>query len=128
MTTSTDASNTGTTERPNRLRSGYLPAEQRTLNHWFDTAAFVLPAPFTFGNTPRNALHGPGRVNFDLAVHRQFAIRERFRLTFRAEAFNALNHPQFSNPNAVSGSTLAGVIGSTLVAQRQVQLGLRLAF
>ncbi len=84
VTTSTDPSNTGTTGRPNRSASGYLPADQRTLNHWFDTAAFSLPAQFTFGNTPRNALHSPGRVNLDLAVHRQVAFRERFRLTFRA--------------------------------------------
>ena len=128
ITTSTDPSNTGTTERPNRLRSGHLPADQRTINHWFDTAAFVLPAQFTFGNAPRNALHGPGRYNFDTAIHRQFAITERFRLTFRAEAFNAFNHPQFSNPNGTIGSALAGTINSTIVPQRQLQLGLRLAF
>jgi hypothetical protein len=125
---STDASNTGATERPNRIASGYLPDNQRTINHWFDTAAFVAPAQYTFGNSPRNALHGPGRVNLDLAVHRQFAIRERIRLSFRAEAFNAANHPQFSNPNATIGNSLAGVISSTIVPQRQVQLGLRLTF
>src|SRR5207248_6031792 len=97
VTMSTDPSNTGTTERPNRVSSGYLPDSQRTLNRWFDITAFLLPAQFTFGNTPRNALHGPGRLNYDLAIHRQFAIRERFKLTFRAEAFNTFNHPQFSN-------------------------------
>ena len=125
---STDASNTGTTERPNRTASGYLPQSQRAINHWFDTAAFTAPTAYTFGNTPRNALHGPGRVNSDLSVHRQFALRERFRLTFRLEAFNAFNHPQFSNPNSTIGNSLAGVISSTIVAQRQIQLGLRLTF
>jgi hypothetical protein len=128
ITISTDASNTGATERPDRLRSGYLPSDQQTINRWFDPTAFVLPAQFTFGNTSRNALHGPGRLNFDIAIHRQFRIAERLRLTFRAEAFNAFNHPQFNNPNGTIGSALAGVISSTIVPQRQLQLGLRLTF
>jgi hypothetical protein len=128
ITTSTDPSNTGTTARPDRLRSGYLPSDQQTINHWFDTSAFVLAPQYAFGNAARNALHGPGRANFDIALHRQFVIRERFRLTFRGEAFNAFNHPQFSNPNGTIGSALAGTITSTLVPQRQIQLGLRLAF
>ncbi len=128
ITTNTDPSNTGATERPNRLRSGILPSDQQNIYHWFDVAAFVLPPQFTFGNTPRNALHGPGRLDFDLAVHRQFDIGDRYHLTFRAEGFNAFNHPQFSNPNGTIGSALAGTISSTIVPQRQLQLGLRLAF
>lgn len=128
ITTNTDPSNTGATERPNRLRSGILPSDQQNIYHWFDVAAFVLPPQFTFGNTPRNALHGRGRLDFDLAVHRQFDIGDRYHLTFRAEGFNAFNHPQFSNPNGTIGSALAGTISSTIVPQRQLQLGLRLAF
>jgi hypothetical protein len=128
ITTSTDASNTGTTGRPNRLRSGVLPAGERSLSHYFDVAAFQAPAPFTFGNSPRNVGQGPGRVNFDISAHRQFMIRERASLQFRVELFNAFNHPQFGDPNGVIGAQLAGVISSTIVDQRQIQLGLRLAW
>jgi hypothetical protein len=128
LTTSRDPSNTGATSRPDRLRSGYLPSDQRTLDHWFDVAAFAIPADFTFGNAARNVLHGPGRVNFDLALHRDFRVRESLRLQFRAEMFNAFNHPQFSDPNGTIGSALAGVISGTITPQRQIQFGLRLAF
>jgi len=83
---------------------------------------------FTFGNAPRNVGQGPGRVNFDISAHRQFTIRERASLQFRLELFNAFNHPQFGDPNGVIGTSLAGVISSTIVDQRQIQLGLRLAW
>ena len=128
ITTSTDASNTGATGRPNRLSSGVLPADQRTVSHYYDVAAFQLPAAFTFGNAPRNVGQGPGRVNLDISAHRQFTIRERASLQFRLELFNAFNHPQFGDPNGVIGTPLAGVISSTIVDQRQIQLGLRLAW
>src|SRR5262249_26935132 len=128
ITTSTDASNTGATGRPDRIGSGVLPADQRSVSHYYDVAAFRLPAPFTFGNSPRNVGQGPGRVNFDFSAHRQFAIHERASLQFRAELFNAFNHPQFGDPNGVIGNPLAGVISSTIVDQRQIQFGLRLAW
>ncbi len=128
VTASRDSSNTGTTARPNRLRNGVLPRGERTLNRYFDVSAFEIAPDFGFGNSARNPLYGPGRVNFDLAVHRDFALAERARLQFRGELFNAFNTPQFGEPNAVIGNPLAGVIGGAISGPRQIQFGLKLVF
>ncbi|MGH9383439.1 MAG: hypothetical protein ACRD2N_04025, partial [Vicinamibacterales bacterium] len=62
----------GPAQRPDQLRDPNLPADQRRAERWFDTAAFVLQAPFTFGNAPRRDwswIHQPGpgaRQNLDL--------------------------------------------------------------
>jgi len=122
-----DASNTGTTERPNRIGSGILATGQ-SINDWFDLADFVAPAAYTFGNSGRDILRGPGLTNLDLGLSRVVPIRERFRLEFRAEAFNLLNTPQFGLPNATLGTATAGTITTTVNAQRELQLALRLAF
>jgi len=122
-----DASNTGTTERPNRIGSGILATGQ-SINDWFDLADFVAPAAYTFGNSGRDILRGPGLTNLDLGLSRVVPIRERFRLDFRAEAFNLLNTPQFGLPNATLGTATAGTITTTVNAQRELQLALRLAF
>src|SRR5215470_5792086 len=54
--------------RPNLVGDPNLPADERTLTHWFNTAAFVNPAAFTFGNSPRSVLRGPGFVTTDLTL------------------------------------------------------------
>jgi len=71
----------------------------------FNPNAFTDPpfGPNTFiplrqGNTPRNFLRGFGAMQWDLAVHRTFPLREAFKLQFRAELFNVLNHPNFGSP------------------------------
>ena len=46
--------------RPNLVGDPELPSSERTLNRWFNTAAFANPAAFTFGNSPRSVLRGPG--------------------------------------------------------------------
>ena len=71
---------------------------------WFDTAAFVNPAQFTFGNSARNVLRAPGRVNFDLMLAKQIPITERIRLDFRTEAFNLTNTPPLGFPGATIGT------------------------
>jgi len=54
--------------------------------------------PLRQGNLPRNALRAFGAAQWDLAVHREFPIRERAKLQFRGEMFNILNHPNFAPP------------------------------
>ncbi len=132
----TTASNTlGTfegTQRPNwdgstQTVSG--PIADR-LNNYFNTAAFTTPAPFTYGNAGRllPSLRGPGVVNLDLSLDKEFSVFERVRLQFRAEAFNALNHPLFGLPGVVIGSSTAGVVSQQLNLPRDVQFGLKLLF
>jgi len=117
----------GGTQRPNRVASGYLPAGQQTIDHWFDTSAFVAPAQFTFGNSGTGILTGPSYFNVDLGLVRHFSIRERFGLDIRGEWFNAFNHANFNSPNASIGTPQAGVISSTFPA-RIIQLAAKVTF
>jgi hypothetical protein len=118
--------------RPDRLQNGSL--DSPTPTRWFDTSlntagsAWATPAQFTFGNSGRNILRGPGRVNLDFSLFKSFQLTEKFRLQFRAETFNITNTPQFDVPNASIGSPNAGIITNTLGNPRQLQFALRLSF
>jgi len=120
-------SNTGGPDRPNAVGEWRLSKGERSLDRWFNTAAFAPNAPFTFGNAGRNLLEGPGEVNFDFALYKSFAVREHMRLQFRAEAFNATNTPLFGVPNAQVGNAVFGQIGGAS-RPRNFQLGLKLVF
>ena len=71
-----------------------------------NTAAFLPPQPGSLGlESGRNWLTGPGVNNLDLSIQKSFALHGRSRLEFRADAFNALNHTQFSGVNATANYT-----------------------
>jgi hypothetical protein len=123
-----DTTNTGTTARPDRIGSGALPSSERGPQSWFDQSAFVSPTAYTFGNSGRNILAGPGFHNIDLGLARFVTLTERWNLEFRAEAFNLLNTPQFGLPNTTLGVATTGVISSVINPQREIQLALRIAF
>ena len=91
-------------------------------------AAWGIPQQFTFGNSARNVLYGPGRVNFDWSLFKNFGITENSKVQFRAEMFNLFNTPQFDLPNSSIGNPAAGRITSTVGNNRQVQLALRFSF
>ncbi|HEU0122176.1 MAG TPA: TonB-dependent receptor [Bryobacteraceae bacterium] len=114
-------------DRPNRIANGNLPASERSIDRWFDLAAFASPAQFTFGNSGRGILVGPGSINTDFGLQREFPFGESRRVQFRWEMFNAFNRANFSTPNSAIGNALAGVISSTAPA-RVMQLGLKLYF
>ena len=128
--------NTGTgSQFPNRIGSGLLSDSERSLDRWFDATGFATPAIYTFGNSGRNILRGPGTKQLDLSLFKSFPIGEHGpRVEFRAEAFNALNTPQFNNPNAsigfagVAKITAAGSPSTYQRTSRQVQLALKLYF
>jgi hypothetical protein len=94
-----------------------------TINEWFNTAAFAQPAFGTFGNSGRSILRGPGRNNLDLGLFKNFGIGPT-TLQFRAEAFNALNHPQWNTVSQNLTSSNFGVVTSARDA-RIVQLGVK---
>jgi hypothetical protein len=121
-------------------QSPYLP--NATPSRWLNPAAFTeAPAGF-FGNLGRDTIQGPGIFNMDMEVHKVFRMpyKEGHLLTFRLETFNTLNHPNWGMPSlnilsgaAVPGQPLAahanfGVVGSTQVGMRQIQLGLKYTF
>ena len=127
-TLSTDPTGTSTTARPDRIADGNLPTSQRTRTHWFDTSAFVAPACACFGNSGRNILRGPGFVDLDISLVREFRFRERFRIQLRGESFNLANHPNFGLPNTAIGNPSVGIITSVINPERQNQLAMKFFF
>jgi hypothetical protein len=95
---------------------------------WFDTSVFSAPSPNRFGYAGRNLFSGPGLVNLDASLFRNFTVRERYRLQFRAEAFNVTNTPHFNNPGGGFGSPTFGVVTSGIDDSRGIQLGLKMSF
>ena len=71
-----------------------------------NAAAFSIPSSGE-GTEPRNALRGFGYSNVDLGVRKKIRITDAIALQVRAEAFNALNHPNFANPSPFEGANLA---------------------
>ena len=122
---------------------GPVYASNKTTADWFNRAAFVEAPPGTYGNVGRNTVSAPGIFGLDAELHKEWAMpyREGHRLQFRFEAFNVLNHPDWSSPtlNILSGAAFAGqpstaarsgfgVISGTAIAMRQLQLGLKYVF
>jgi hypothetical protein len=103
-----------------------------TPTHYYDPCAFLLPPAGTYGNLGRNPLTGPGLSELDLSLFKDIPVTERFKLQFRAELFNVLNHANFGIPSAslfsASGAYVgsAGVIANTITTARQIQFGLKL--
>lgn len=116
--------------RPNRLACAALPESERSLMRWFDTSAFVRPAPNTFGNDSRSqdCVRAPGLWSIDFLLAKQFRFAERFKLDMRGEFFNALNHFNPGGPNTQVGNNAIGTITGAQTGPRNVQLSLRLSF
>jgi hypothetical protein len=120
----------GLVYRPNITGDPMLPASQRTVQQYFNTANVQIPTDVTqpFGNAGRNIARSNGLFQLDLGLHKDFALPwEGKHLEFRAESFNALNKTNFKAANANRSSSAFGTITSTFPA-RQMQFALRFAF
>jgi hypothetical protein len=98
--------------------------------NFFDTASFVAPAQYTFGNLGRTVAIGPGAVISDLSVLKSFSVREGQRLQFRLEMLNFINRANFGLPNQSRGVANFGRV-NTLINGNQariIQLGLHYKF
>ncbi len=123
--------------RPNRLANGALPENQRTVDRYFDTAAFqrLSPTAGTAGFVPNQAfgdsgigvMRGPSLKNLDFNLSKTFAVTEKHSLQFRAEFFNSLNHPSFSVPGVEIGGGY-GAIAATATEARIIQFALKYRF
>lgn len=145
-------------------RPDILPGVNPILPHWTPTTGYLNPAAFSypamtaadpngyFGDLGRDQVYGPGFWNYDFSTTKNFQLRERMTLQFRAEFFNIFNHPNFALPSNVitpgfladhvtpnPNASTAGLITQTPdVAQgnpglggggpRVMQFGLRLQF
>jgi hypothetical protein len=124
-----DIPNTGAqTYRPN-LVAGQDPNDgPQTIQQWFNTAAFAVPANYTYGNAGRNIVIGPGIFNTDMSLIRNVMMGGGRSLQFRLEAFNVFNHPIWGDPNMAVTSPQYGTINSTRTPMRELQLGVKFAF
>jgi hypothetical protein len=142
-----DSNTNGVADRPNAIGDWHLPNPGP--DRWFNTCTllangtrkFCLPGDNVvwqqvangFGNEGRNVLRGPTLKNFDLGLHRDFHVTERFLVQFRAEAFNLANHPNFNLPEFRISQNAYGTISGTAFpfqtgAQRQIQFAAKLVF
>lgn len=115
----------GPAQRPNVM--GDPNSGPKRPDQWFNTTIFSLPALYTFGNAPRNAVIGPGLREFDFSLQKEITVRELARLQFRAETYNLTNTPNFNIPNRTAFTANFGRISSAQDS-RQLQFALKLAF
>jgi len=141
----TDANAAGTSGGPQRPDpvpgvSFYLDNDNDATT-WLNPAAFQLPAEGTFGSLARGSVRSPKLVNLDVSISKNWRFGERYGLQFRAELFNAFNHPNFvgwvanlglqnniNDPNF--GRPTNGAFGTLNAAQapREIQFGLKFLF
>ncbi len=127
-----------------------LPKSERTVERYFNIAAFAPPGVggptpnnpaavqgiLALGNTPNTFGRGPGLNNWDLSLFKNIPVREKLTMQFRAEAYNAFNHTQFSAVNTTpkwtyaTGAVTAAQFGQITAARdpRILQFALRLNF
>jgi carboxypeptidase family protein len=128
-----DTANAGTVLGENPIRANYdgLPVYgpgTHTAQEWFNTAAFLAPPAYTFGNVGRNTVYGPGLQTMDLALLRQFTLTEKWRFQIRGEFFNALNQVNLGTPNRFVNTPQFGTITEAATPGREIQLSARLSF
>jgi len=141
-----------TSERPDLVGNPYTGVcpngtNVGTPSCWFNPTAFAVPPPGQFGDAGRNILRGPGFAQFDLALQKDFQLREGIKIALGVEGYNLFNHPNFAVPsNTQSPLTLGGNgdavfqdatgnlaknvgrIFTTVGTGRQIQLGARFTF
>jgi outer membrane receptor protein involved in Fe transport len=120
--------------RPNLLGNPNAGAPH-TVNEWFNTSPGLYQTPpstlqayteglnpiVTIGTAGREPILGPGIDSWDLGIYKNFPFRESYSFQFRAEMFNAFNHPVFGPPNTSYGNPSFGRITSAAPG-REVQL------
>ncbi len=107
--------------RPNTTgKTKYIKKLSPTTNSWFDTTQFSAPidawaggANQGWGNTSKDAIVGPRRVNFTTSLYKSFAFGERAHFDLKFESFNTFNHTQPTGVNASFGSSNFGQITGT---------------
>ena len=113
--------------RPTVIANPVLPKDQRDFYHAFNTAAFSIPPPGTFGNAGRNTIVGPGSSNVSLALLRSVTLGRTRSLSFQIQANNIFNTVQFATIDTVVNSPTFGEVTATR-PMRRVQLVIRLRF
>ena len=107
------------------------------LSNWVNSASVCAPpvvgadGSAGYGSAGQSIMNGPGQLNSDFSIGKRSRVgglREAAELSFRVEFYNALNHPQFSNPGTIYRTASFGVITQTAVAPRLIQFGIKYLF
>ncbi len=121
----------GYTNRPDQVAKINYPKTQK---QWFNTNAFAAPIPAWagganqgFGDAHKDAIVGPGRLNFDTSLYKSFALTEGMHVEMRFESFNTFNHTEFNGVNESLGAGQFGQVTSTW-DPRVLELGGKFVF
>jgi hypothetical protein len=129
VTTGSDTANTGKYQgRPDVIGDPILPVSERSVDRWFNTAAFRVPQKYTYGTSGAMVLEDDGKTLVDVSVAKNFKVVESQTLQFRTEFFNLPNFINFNGPNTnmSSGTAFGKITGAS--AARQIQFALRYMF
>jgi hypothetical protein len=120
--------NSGNYERANVV--GNIQRNPHTKAEWFNTAAYAVPAQYTYGNGGTNTQQEQRWINLDTSIIRSFPIWREKQFQFRAEAFNLFNHPIFGQPgNDLHNPNSFGAIGTSQAnTNRQLQFSGKIIF
>jgi hypothetical protein len=133
LNTDTDNTSAQGPRRPDLIKPLSYNCGADRLIGCIDRSSFAIPGNiaagiFAYGNAGRNIFRGPHMFNTDMSLFKVFQIKERFRFTFRAEAFNVWNNPEFANPNANIEAPTFGNITATSTGARAIQFGAKISF
>lgn len=128
-----DTANAGTVVGENPIRANLtgqkiFGAGTRNSTTWMNPKAFAAPPAYTYGNSSRNMVYGPGLQSLDAGIVREFSIAEKARFEARAEFFNALNHTNLGTPNRFVNTASFGSITEASTPGREIQLSGRISF
>jgi len=122
-------------QRPDYAAGQPLYPANQNPQDWLNPAAFVLPAPGTWGNAGRNLVRAPGIWQLDTSLQKRFPVRERMAISVRVEAFNVFNRAQLGSPVVSLPAGTFGLIQSSYNSNptgsgtpREIQWMMRLQF
>jgi hypothetical protein len=126
VTDGTDISLTGVNaDRPNLVPG--QPLYMYTTSAWINPEAFVRQPAGTFGNAGRDIFVNPGSITWDMAISREFKMKERWKLQFRSDFFNIMNHANWNGPTTTITSGTFGQITS-FGSPRIIQMSMKLFY
>ena len=128
-----DTANAGTVVGENPIRANLtgkpvFGSGTRNSGTWFNPAAFAAPPAYTYGDSGRNSVYGPGLQSADIGVVRSFALAEKARFEMRGEFFNAFNHTNLGTPNRFVNTANFGSITEVATPGREIQVSARVSF
>jgi hypothetical protein len=111
--------------RPDVVGDWYLAPDQRSLFQYFNTAAFARPKDWTYGNSGKWVIRGPGSIDLSAFALKEIRMVEQVRVQLRLEAFNVMNHMNLGGFNTQLGNRAFGQVND-VGAPRYLQIGVKL--